>query len=113
MLAALREQVLHANQEIARRGLAQFTFGNASGVEREHGLIVIKPSGVPYEVLTADSLIVTDLDGNLVGGGLRPSSALPTHVALYRGFPGIGGIVHTHSRYATVWAQAQRSIPCL
>ena len=113
MLAALRDQVLHANREIARRGLARFTFGNASGIDRRHGRIVIKPSGVPYDELTAASLVVTDLDGNVVEGSLRPSSDLPTHVALYRGFPRIGGVVHTHSRYATIWAQAGRAIPCL
>lgn len=113
MLTQLRFDVLHANVEIGRRGLARFTFGNASGVDRQQGLIVIKPSGVAYDELTAAALVVTDLDGNVVDGSLRPSSDLPTHVALYRGFPGIGGIVHTHSHYATVWAQAGREIPCL
>jgi L-ribulose-5-phosphate 4-epimerase len=111
--ASLREQVLHANQEIFRRGLARFTFGNASAIDRTAGQIVIKPSGVPYDQLTAATLVVTDLDGVVIDSALRPSSDLATHVELYRAFPGIGGIVHTHSRYATVWAQAQREIPCL
>jgi L-ribulose-5-phosphate 4-epimerase len=110
---ALRAEVLEANREIARRGLARFTFGNASGVDRARGLVVIKPSGVPYDELTTDSLVVTDLDGRVVEGRLRPSSDLATHAALYRAFPAIGGVVHTHSRFATVWAQAGREIPCL
>ncbi len=110
--ASLRDQVLHANQELFRRELARFTFGNASAIDRQAGHIIIKPSGVPYDQLTAATLVVTDLDGTVVEGALRPSSDLATHVALYRAFPNIGGIVHTHSHYATVWAQAQREIPC-
>lgn len=113
MLEALRAEVLEANLEIVRRGLVLYTFGNASGVSREHGLIVIKPSGVPYDKMTAADLVVTDLDGRIVEGTLRPSSDLATHAALYRAFPSIGGIVHTHSRHATAWAQAGREIPCL
>lgn len=112
MLKALREQVHEANLELARRGLAIYTFGNASGVAREEGLVVIKPSGVPYDTLRPADLVVTDLDGEVVEGTLRPSSDLLTHLVLYRGFPAIGGVVHTHSRYATAWAQARREIPC-
>ena len=115
LLAALREQVLHANREIARRGLAPHTFGNASGIDRSGAqpLVVIKPSGVDYDALTAADLVVTDLDGKIVEGALRPSSDLDTHTLLYREFPQIGGIVHTHSEFATTWAQAGRAIPCL
>lgn len=109
----MRESVCEANIELFRRGLAKFTFGNASGVDREQGLIVIKPSGVPYDRLTSDMLVVTDLDGVVVNGSLRPSSDLPTHAALARAFAHIGGVVHTHSLYATVFAQARREIPCL
>lgn len=115
LLTALREQVLRANQEIARRGLAPHTFGNASGVDRSGSepLVVIKPSGVDYASLTAADLVVTDLNGKIVEGSLRPSSDLDTHTLLYREFPQIGGIVHTHSEFATSWAQAGRAIPCL
>lgn len=113
MLAALREEVLEANLELARRGLAADTFGNASGVSREKGLIVIKPSGVAYAKLRAKDLVVTDMDGNVVEGSLRPSSDLATHAILYKKFTRIGGIAHTHSRAATIWAQAGREIPCL
>jgi L-ribulose-5-phosphate 4-epimerase len=115
LLASLREQVLHANKEIARRGLAPHTFGNASGIDRSGSepLVVIKPSGVDYAALTAGDLVVTDLDGKIVEGSLRPSSDLDTHTLLYREFPQIGGIVHTHSEFATSWAQAGRAIPCL
>ncbi len=115
LLESLREQVLHANREIARRGLAPHTFGNASGVDRSGAkpLVVIKPSGVDYSALTSAILVVTDLDGNIVEGALRPSSDLDTHTLLYREFPQIGGIVHTHSEFATSWAQAGRPIPCL
>jgi L-ribulose-5-phosphate 4-epimerase len=111
--AALREAVCEANVELFRRGLAKITFGNASGVDREQGLLVIKPSGVSYDVLTPAMLVVTDLQGVVVEGDLRASSDLPTHAALYRAFPGIGGVVHTHSMFATVFAQAKREIPCL
>jgi len=113
MLVALREEVLEANLELARRGLAAHTFGNASGVSREKGLIVIKPSGVAYAKLRAKDLVVTDLDGKVVEGSLRPSSDLATHAILYNKFTKIGGIAHTHSRSATIWAQAGREIPCL
>ena len=112
MLEALRAEVLEANLELVRRGLVIYTFGNASGVSREHGLVAIKPSGVPYETMTAADMVITDLQGNVVEGSLRPSSDLATHVALYRAFPTIGGVVHTHSRHATAWAQARREIPC-
>lgn len=110
---ALREAVCAANIALFERGLAKFTFGNASGVDREQGLLVIKPSGVGYDVLTPSMLVVTDLHGTVVEGSLRPSSDLPTHAALFRAWPTIGGIVHTHSLYATVFAQARRDIPCL
>jgi len=120
LLPTLREQVLHANKEIARRGLAPHTFGNASGIDRlgadgsgREPLVVIKPSGVDYAALTAADLVVTDLDGKIVEGSLRPSSDLDTHTLLYRAFPQIGGVVHTHSEFATSWAQAGRPIPCL
>lgn len=112
-LKVLREEVLEANLEIVRRGLVLYTFGNASGFDRDSGRCVIKPSGVPYEALTPDQLVVTDLDGNIVEGNLRPSSDLATHLILYREFADVGGVVHTHSRHATAWAQACRSIPCL
>ena len=110
---AMREAVCEANIELFRRGLARFTFGNASAVDRELGLIVIKPSGVPYGALTPAKMVVTDLLGVVMEGTLRPSSDLATHAALYRAFPAIGGVAHTHSMFATVFAQAQRPIPCL
>ena len=115
LLPSLREQVLHANKEISRRGLAPHTFGNASGIDRTgpEPLVVIKPSGVDYAALTAADLVVTNLDGKIVEGSLRPSSDLDTHTYLYREFPQIGGVVHTHSEFATSWAQAGRPIPCL
>ena len=112
MLDQLREEVLHANRELVRRGLVLYTFGNASGFSREEGLVVIKPSGVPYDSLTLRELVVADLDGRVVEGDLRPSSALPTHLALYKAFPRIAGVVHTHSTHATAWAQARREIRC-
>lgn len=112
MLDRLREEVLEANLEVVRRGLVLYTFGNASGISREHGFVVIKPSGVPYEKMTPADLVVTDLEGRIVEGTLRPSSDLATHLCLYRAFAGIGGVVHTHSRAATSWAQAGREIPC-
>lgn len=108
----LREEVCRANIELSKRGLAPFTFGNASGVDRNLGLIVIKPSGVPYEQLHADLMVVTDMAGAVVEGTLRPSSDLPTHAVLYRAFFSINGVVHTHSHYGTAWAQAGREIPC-
>jgi L-ribulose-5-phosphate 4-epimerase len=112
MLEKLLEEVLEANLELVRRGLVIFTFGNASGMAREERLCVIKPSGVPYDRMKPADMVVTDLDGRIVEGSLRPSSDLDTHVALYRAFPDIGGVVHTHSRHATAWAQAGREIPC-
>lgn len=113
-LQSLREEVLEANLDLVRRGLVIFTFGNASGFDRASGRVVIKPSGVPYDKLTPADLVMTDLDGNqLPGSTLRPSSDLPTHLALYKAFPGVHGVVHTHSRYATSWAQAGVEIPCL
>jgi L-ribulose-5-phosphate 4-epimerase len=114
LLEALREQVLHANREIARRGLAPHTFGNASGIDRSgrEPLVVIKPSGVDYAKMTPGDLVITDLDGTIVEGTLRPSSDLDTHTLLYREFPEVGGIVHTHSEFATSWAQACKPIPC-
>jgi L-ribulose-5-phosphate 4-epimerase len=112
-LAKLREQVLEANLDLVHRGLALSTFGNASGIASKEGLIVIKPSGVPYDRMKPKDLVVADLQGKVVEGMLRPSSDLPTHAALYRAFPSIGGIAHTHSEYATAWAQARKPIPCM
>jgi L-ribulose-5-phosphate 4-epimerase len=112
LLPQLRQQVLEANLELVRHGLVLYTFGNASGISREHGLVVIKPSGVPYERMRPRDLVVTDLQGKIVEGKLRPSSDLPTHLVLYNSFPAIGGVAHTHSEYATAWAQARRPIPC-
>ena len=111
LLKSLREEVLHANQEIAQRGLAPHTFGNASGIERTGAqpMVVIKPSGVDYATLRPEDLVVTDLEGKIVEGTLRPSSDLDTHTLLYREFPEIGGVVHTHSEFATSWAQACRT----
>ena len=111
-LDTLREQVLEANLELVRRGLVLYTFGNASGIDRAQGLIAIKPSGVPYESMKPSDIVVLDLEGKVVAGTLKPSSDLATHLILYRAFPEIGGVVHTHSRNATVWAQASREIPC-
>jgi L-ribulose-5-phosphate 4-epimerase len=112
MLESLREAVLEANLELVRRGVVFDTFGNASGILRENGFVVIKPSGVPYESLGASDLVITDLEGRIVEGSLRPSSDLPSHLVLYRAFPSLGGVVHTHSRFATAWAQSGREIPC-
>jgi L-ribulose-5-phosphate 4-epimerase len=111
-LKNLREEVLEANLELVRRGLVLYTFGNASGISREQGLVVIKPSGVPYATMKPEDLVVVDQQGNIVEGALRPSSDLPTHLVLYKAFPAIGGVAHTHSRAATSWAQARRAIPC-
>ena len=113
MLEDLRKAVLEANQELVRQGLVLYTWGNVSGIDREKGLVVIKPSGVRYEDLTADSLVVVDLDGRTVEGHLRPSSDTSTHIELYKAFPFIGGVVHTHSTQAVAWAQAGRDIPAL
>ena len=111
LLETLREEVLEANLELVRRGLVLYTFGNASGVDREQGLVVIKPSGVDYDKLKPEHMVVTDLHGKIVEGDLRPSSDLDTHTLLYREFPGIGAVVHTHSEYATSFAQAGLPIP--
>lgn len=113
MLDQLRQEVYQSTLELVRRGLAIYTFGNASGIDRGRGLVVIKPSGVPYETLRPADLVVATIDGQVVEGDLRPSSDLPTHLVLYRSFPSVGGVVHTHSRYATAWAQACLEIPCL
>jgi L-ribulose-5-phosphate 4-epimerase len=110
-LVRLQAEVLEANLELVRRGLVLYTFGNASGIDRESGLVAIKPSGVPYERLTAADMVVCDLEGKIVAGSLNPSSDIETHLELYRAFPTIGGVVHTHSEFATSWAQAGREIP--
>jgi L-ribulose-5-phosphate 4-epimerase len=107
----LKERAWAANQEIPKRGLAIYTFGNVSAFDRDRGVLAIKPSGVAYENLTVDDLVVLDLEGKLVEGKLRPSSDTPTHLVLYRAWKGINGIVHTHSGYATGWAQARLPIP--
>jgi L-ribulose-5-phosphate 4-epimerase len=112
LLKSLREEVLEANLELVRRGLVLYTFGNASGISRQEGLVAIKPSGVPYDKLTPEQIVITNLDGKIVEGKLRPSSDLATHIELYRQFPAIGGVAHTHSEFATAWAQARRPIPC-
>lgn len=112
MLEQLKEQVLQANLELNRRNLVIYTWGNVSGIDRQQGRVVIKPSGVAYEQLRAESLVVLTLDGRVVEGSLNPSSDTPTHLELYRSFPEIGGVVHTHSPYATAWAQARVGIPC-
>ncbi|MBC7925628.1 MAG: L-ribulose-5-phosphate 4-epimerase AraD [Bryobacteraceae bacterium] len=111
-MQSLRIEVLEANLALVERGLVLYTFGNASGISREDGLVVIKPSGVSYASMTPDDLVVLDLNGQIVEGAMRPSSDTPTHLALYRAFPSIGGVVHTHSHFATCWAQACRDIPC-
>lgn len=112
MLEELKKQVYEANMALPRYGLVTFTWGNVSGIDREKGLFVIKPSGVEYEKLCPEDMVVMDLDGNRVEGRYNPSSDTPTHMELYRCFPDVGGIVHTHSTHATSWAQAGRSIPC-
>jgi L-ribulose-5-phosphate 4-epimerase len=112
LLQSLREQVLEANLELVRKHLVLYTFGNVSGISRDDGLVVIKPSGVPYEQMKPEHLVVTDLTGKIVEGTLRPSSDLPSHLVLYNEFSEIGGIAHTHSEYATAWAQARKPIPC-
>lgn len=113
MLEDLKRQTLEANLELVERGLVLYTFGNASGIDRAQNLVVIKPSGVDYKHLKPEHMVVTDLDGNMVEGDLRPSSDLKTHLALYKAFPSIGAVVHTHSEHATSWAQAGREIPAL
>jgi L-ribulose-5-phosphate 4-epimerase len=112
-IALLRAEVLEANLELVRHGLVVHAFGNVSAIDRGTGLVVIKPSGVPYDELEADTLVVTDLDGRVVQGPFKPSSDLPTHLALYKAFPNADAVAHTHSRFATIWAQAGREVPCL
>jgi L-ribulose-5-phosphate 4-epimerase len=112
LLKTLREEVLDANLELVRRGLVLYTFGNVSGIDRKQGLVAIKPSGVAYENLKPQHMVISDLDGRIVEGKLRPSSDLPTHLELYKHFPNIGGVAHTHSEFATAWAQAETPIPC-
>lgn len=112
MLEKLKEQVYLANMELPKRGLVTYTWGNVSGIDREKGLFVIKPSGVGYDLLKPDDMVVMDLQGNKVEGDLNPSSDTKTHLVLYNAFPGIGGIVHTHSPYAVAWAQAGEDLPC-
>ena len=112
LLKELREQVYEANMELPRRNLVTYTWGNVSGIDRESGLFVIKPSGVEYDALRPEDLVVMDLAGNKVEGALNPSSDTKTHLVLYNAFPEIGGIVHTHSPYAVGWAQAGEDIPC-
>lgn len=113
MLAELKRAVYLANMQLVYHDLVIFTWGNVSGIDREKGLLVIKPSGVEYDAMTADDMVVTDLEGRVVEGNLKPSSDTPTHIELYKAFPAIGGIVHTHSPWATAWAQAGRPIPAL
>ncbi len=113
MLEELKAEVLRSNLDLAASGLVTLTWGNVSGISRSDGMFVIKPSGVPYSSMTADDLVVVDLDGKVVEGKNRPSSDTPTHLRLYRGFKTIGGVTHTHSTYATIFAQAFREIPCL
>lgn len=111
MLEELKAKVCQANLDLVRHGLVIFTWGNVSAVDRESGLVVIKPSGVSYDAMKPEDMVVVDLDGKVVEGKLRPSSDTPTHLVLYRAFSGIGGVVHTHSTYATAWAQAGRDLP--
>jgi L-ribulose-5-phosphate 4-epimerase len=113
MLEQLRKDVFRANQDLVRHGLVTLTWGNVSGVDRSSRNVVIKPSGVEYESMTPEDMVILDMDGKVVEGRLRPSSDAPTHILLYNSFPGIGGIVHSHSTYATMFAQACREIPCL
>ena len=111
MLEELKKKVCDANLELVKHGLVIFTWGNVSAIDRESGLVVIKPSGVSYDNMKPEDMVVVDLDGNVVEGELNPSSDTPTHVVLYKAFPEIGGVVHTHSTYATAWAQAGKDIP--
>ncbi|MCX6089846.1 MAG: L-ribulose-5-phosphate 4-epimerase [Candidatus Atribacteria bacterium] len=113
MLEELKKKVYEANLELQKKGLVIYTWGNASEIDREKDLVVIKPSGVPYDKLTPQTMVVVDLNGRVVEGTLRPSVDTKIHLDLYKAFPELGGIVHTHSTYATAWAQAQKSIPCL
>ncbi|MHC4149054.1 MAG: L-ribulose-5-phosphate 4-epimerase [Planctomycetota bacterium] len=109
----LKEAVCRANIQLQTQGLVIYSWGNVSGIDRAEGVVAIKPSGVPYDQLTADKIVLLDLDGNVIDGDLRPSSDTPTHLELYRNFEAIGGVCHTHSANATMWAQACREIPCL
>ena len=111
MMKELFEQVYEQNMQLFTRGLVVYTWGNVSAIDREKGVVVIKPSGVPYETMRPQDMVAVDMDGNVVEGKLRPSSDLPTHLVLYKAFEEIGGVVHTHSRYATAWAQAGMEIP--
>lgn len=111
MLEQLKQKVLKANLDLVKHNLVTFTWGNVSGIDRDSGLVVIKPSGVEYDTMTADDMVVVDLNGSVVEGKWKPSSDTPTHLVLYKAFKNIGGIVHTHSRWATSWAQAGRGIP--
>ena len=113
MLTGLKKAVLKANLELVKQGLVIYTWGNVSGIDREQGYVVIKPSGVAYDDMTIGDMVVVDMDGRVVEGKLRPSSDTPTHLILYKAFPHIGGIVHTHSAWATAWAQAGKPIPAL
>ena len=113
MLEQLKQQVLEANLLLPKHGLITFTWGNVSGIDREKGLVVIKPSGVEYDDMCADDMVVVDLEGNVVEGHYKPSSDTPTHLALYKAFPTLGGVVHTHSRWATSFAQAGRGVPAM
>lgn len=109
----LKQQVFDANMDLPRYGLVTFTWGNVSAIDRERGLVVIKPSGVAYETMKVDDMVVVDMDGKVVEGGYRPSSDTATHLALYQRYPSLGGVVHTHSTHATAWAQAGMAIPAL
>ena len=111
MLDALKKEVFEAYLDLVKHGLVIFTWGNVSAIDRKSGLVVIKPSGVSYDTMKADDMVVVDLTGKVVEGKLKPSSDTPTHVALYNAFPNIGGVVHTHSTYATAWAQAGSELP--
>lgn len=113
MLQDLREAVYHANMELDEKGIVLYTWGNVSGIDREKGLVAIKPSGVPYKDLTPDDIVIVDLEDNIVWGEKNPSSDTRTHTILYKAFPEIGGVCHTHSLHAVCWAQARREIPCL
>lgn len=113
MLNELKKTVFEANIDLVKHGLVIFTWGNVSAIDRERGLVVIKPSGVSYDTMKPEDMVVVDLDGNIVEGSLKPSSDTPTHLVLYKAFPNIGGVVHTHSTYATAWAQAGCDIPSI
>lgn len=113
MLEELKQTVLEANLELPKRDLVTYTWGNVSGIDRKNNLVVIKPSGVPYEELKLEHLVVVDLEGNIVEGNLNPSSDTQTHLVIYKNFKEVGGVVHTHSRWATIWAQAGKGVPAL